>query len=137
MEQQLYVKNEKGRYVPYIEPEPPFDNVLYRKVKHGRKTMYVPQSMCSDRGLDEGVWVVIKNCYGKSYASGKYLYDCFLCMKASDIQDVELAKLGGMENLASFLSAHWEEIPKTNTSIHDFCRAIVGMLFKYKPNDGK
>lgn len=134
MEQQLYVKNEKGRYVPYIEPEPPFDNVLYRKVKHGRKTMYVPQSMCSDRGLDEGVWVVTKHCYGKSYISGKYLYDSFLCLKASDIQEMPLSKLGGMDKLANYLSHNWDKLPK-NKSQYELCQAIVGLLFEYTPNN--
>ena len=130
---QLYYKDEKGRYRVYQEPEPPFDNVLYRKVKRGSKISYEPQSMCSDKGLEEGVWVVTKNCYGKSFTSGKYLYDCFLCMKASDIQEMELSKLGGAQKLADYLSSHWNELPK-NVSPSDFCRAIVGILMKYKPN---
>ena len=63
--------------------------------------------------------------------------DMYMCQKASDIQDVSLAKLGGMEKLADYLSNHWNELPR-NTSTYDFCRAIVGMLFKYeKEKDGK
>ena len=131
MKEKLYVKNEKGRYVPYIEPEPPFENVLYRKVLRGKKIVYEPQSMCMDKGLEEGVWVVVKHLYGRSYSTGKYLYDSFLCMKASDIQEVELSKLGGMDKLADWLSHHWDELPK-NVSQYDFCRAIVGLLFQYE-----
>ena len=127
----LYVKNEKGRYEPYREPEPPYNNVLYRKVKRGNKILYEPQSMCSDKGLEEGVWVVVKNTYGKSYTSGKYLNDCFMCLKASDIQDVSLAKLGGMEKLANYLSFRWGDLPR-NVSQADLCRAIVGILFEYE-----
>ena len=63
----LYVKNEKGRYEPYQEPVPPFDNVLYRKVVRGKKVMYEPQSMRIVNCLDEGVWVVTKHIYSKSY----------------------------------------------------------------------
>lgn len=135
--QKLYYKDEKGRYRVYQEPEPPFDNVLYRKVLHGKKIVYEPQSMCIDKDLDEGVWVVVKNLYGKSYTTGKYLHDCFLCLKASDIQETPLSKLGGMDKLADWLSHNWEKLPK-QTSQYDFCRAIVGLLFQYEnKDDGK
>ena len=127
----LYVKNKKGRYEPYREPEPPYNNVLYRKVKHGNKTVYVPQSMRLSNEIGEGVWVVVKNTYGKSYTSGKYLNDCFMCLKASDIQEVSLAKLGGMEKLADYLSFRWGDLPR-NVSQADLCRAIVGLLFEYE-----
>ena len=89
----LYIKNKKGRYEPYREPEPPFDNVLYRKVQRGKKFVYEPQSMCIDKGLEEGVWVVVKHMYGKSYTTGKYLNDCFMLLKACDIQETPLSKL--------------------------------------------
>ena len=129
--QKLYIKLPNGRYQAYQEPEPPFDNVLYRKVLRGKKVIYEPQSMCSDKGLEEGVWVVTKLIYGKSYSTGKYLYDCFMCLKASDIQDVQLSKLGGMNKLADYLSHNWDKLPK-NKSQYDLCRAIVGLLFNYE-----
>ena len=129
--QKLYIKLPNGRYQAYREPEPPFDNVLYRKVLRGKKVIYEPQSMCSDKGLEEGVWVVTKLIYGKSYSNGKYLYDCFMCLKASDIQDVQLSKLGGMNKLADYLSCNWDKLPK-NKSQYDLCRAIVGLLFQYE-----
>lgn len=129
--QKLYIKLPNGRYQAYQEPEPPFDNVLYRKVLRGKKVIYEPQSMCSDKGLEEGVWVVTKLIYGKSYSNGKYLYDCFMCLKASDIQDVQLSKLGGMNKLADYLSCNWDKLPK-NKSQYDLCRAIVGLLFQYE-----
>ena len=127
----LYVKNEKGRYEPYREPEPPYDNVLYRKVMRGKKAVYEPQSMCSDKGLEEGVWVVTKHTYGKSYTRGKYLNDCFMCLKASDIQDTPLSKLGGMDKLADWLCHNWDRLPQ-DTSRYDLSRAIVGILFEYE-----
>ena len=70
-EQQLYVKNDKGRYEPYKEPEPPFDNALYRKYTYGKKTYYKPVSMGVEHDLGEGVWVVTKHTYGKSFSNGK------------------------------------------------------------------
>lgn len=135
--QKLYVKNDKGRYEPYQEPVPPYDNVLYRKVRHGNRTEYVQESMLLHQGLGEGVWVVTKHIYSKSYTNGKYLNDCFMCLKASDIQDVSLAKLGGMDKLADYLCHNWDKLPK-ETSHYDMCRAIVGLLFKYEEEkDGK
>lgn len=129
--QKLYIKNEKGRYEVYHDPEPPFDNVLYRKVKRGGKFVYEPRSMCLDIELEEGVWVVTKHTYGKSYASGKYLNDCFLCLKASDIQDVSLAKLGGMDKLADWLCHNWDRLPKGKSQYELAC-AIVGILMEYE-----
>lgn len=127
----LYIKNSKGKYEPYQEPEPPYDNALYRKVKRGSKVSYEPVSMLQTNDLTEGVWVVTKHIYGKSLSSGMYLRDCFMCQKASDIQDVSLAKLGGMDKLADHLMHRWDELPK-NASVYDLCRAIVGLLFQYE-----
>lgn len=124
--QKLYVKNEKGRYEEYREPVQEYDNKLYRKV--GKK--YEPCSMLMTDDLPEGVWVVTQHKYGKSFASGKYLYEKFMCMKASDIQDVSLAKLGGMDKLADYLSNNWDKLPK-NKSQYELCQAIVGLLFNY------
>ena len=120
----LYIKNKKGRYEQYREPEPPFDNVLYRKVQRGKKFVYEPQSMCIDKGLEEGVWVVVKHMYGKSYSTGKYLNDCFMLLKACDIQETPLYKLGGMDKLKKKKKNNGEKLPK-NTSQYDIYREIV------------
>ena len=124
--QKLYVKNEKGRYEEYREPVQEYDNKLYCKV--GKK--YELCSMLMTNDLPEGVWVVTKHKYGKSFASGKYLYENFMCMKAGDIQDVSLAKLGGMDKLADYLCHNWDKLPK-NSSQYELCQAIVGILFNY------
>lgn len=138
-QEKLYTKNKKtGRYEEYREPQPPFDNVRYRKYVYGKKTIYEPISMCLESDLEEGVWVVTKNRYGRSFVNGRYMLDCFLCLKASDIQPVSLAKLGGMEKLADWLCCNWERIPK-GESVYNLCRAIVGILMGYNENekDGK
>lgn len=133
--QKLYVKLPNGRYQAYKEPEPLFSNALYRKYVFGKKTYYKPVSLCLTKDLDEGVWVVVKHIYGKSYSTGKCLNDMFMCYKASDIQETPLSKLGGMEKLADWLCHHWDELPK-DKSQHDRCRAIVGLLFRYE-NESK
>lgn len=127
---QLYIKNDKGRYEEYHEPSQPYDNKLYRKV--GNK--YEPCSMLMTNDIGEGVWVVVKHMGCKSISNGKYLCENYMCMKAGDIQEVSLAQLGGLERLSHTLSRHWDELP-TNVSQYDLCRAIVGLLFKYKDED--
>ena len=127
MKQKLYIKNEKGRYEEYVEPVQEYDNKLYRKV--GKK--YEPCSMLMTNDLGEGVWVVTKHYGCRQISNGKYMLKNFQCYKASDIQDVSLAKLGGMNKLAHYLSQHWNELPR-DTSPYGLCQAIVGMLFNYE-----
>ena len=131
----LYYKDEKGRYREYQEPEPPFDNALYRKYVYGKKVYYKPVSMSIEKDLDEGVWVITKHTYGKSYSTGRYLRDCFMCQKASDIQEMPLSKLGGMDKLADWLCHNWDKLPK-DKSQYDLCRSIVGVLFQYENQNG-
>ena len=130
--QKLYIKNDKGRYEEYVEPVQEYDNKLYRKV--GKK--YEPCSMLMTNDLQEGVWVVVKDKYWRSMMNGKYLLEKYLCMKAGDLQEVSLAKLGGMERLAKHLSEHWHELPK-NSSPYELCQAIVGILLKYETERGE
>ena len=123
----LYYRNEKGRYEEYHEPVQEYDNKLYRKV--GNK--YEPCSMLMTDYLPEGVWVVTKHYGSRQISNGKYILENFKCYKASDIQDVSLAKLGGMNKLAHYLSRHWNELPK-DTNQYGLCQAIVGLLFNYE-----
>ena len=133
MKQKLYIKNDKGRYEEYVEPVQEYDNKLYRKV--GKK--YEPYSMIIPAdSLSEGVWVVVKSKSCRSMMTGKYLLEKYLCMKAGDLQEVSLAKLGGMERLAKHLSEHWHELPK-HSSPYELCQAIVGILFKYEAEKGE
>lgn len=131
--QKLYIKNAKGRYEEYKEPPSPYSNVLYRRIKIGNKVSYEPCSMLMTNDLGEGVWVVVKHKGCRSITSGLYMSEMYMCQKASDIQEVSLAKLGGMERLSEYLCQHWNELPR-NVSPHDLCRAIVGILFKYGEN---
>ena len=129
--QKLYVKLPNGRYEEYREPVQEYDNKLYRKVVRGSKAYYEPCSMLMTNDLPEGVWVVVKHKGSKSISNGKYLLENYMCLKASDIQDTPLSKLGGMEKLAHHLSQHWNELPR-DWSQYDLCRAIVGLLFQYE-----
>ena len=134
--QKLYVKLPNGRYEEYREPVQEYDNKLYRKVVRGNRVQYEPCSMLMTDDLPEGVWVVVKHRGSKSISNGKYMLENYMCMKAGDVQDVSLAKLGGMEKLAHHLSQHWNELPK-DWSQYDLCRAIVGLLFQYNKDKDK
>lgn len=51
----LYIKNDKGRYEPYKEPQTEIDYNIYRK--YGKK--YDPVGTCEPHtGLDDGIWLV-------------------------------------------------------------------------------
>ena len=134
--QKLYVKLPNGRYEEYREPVQEYDNKLYRKVVRGNRVQYEPCSMLMTDDLPEGVWVVVKHRGSKSISNGRYMLENYMCMKAGDVQDVSLAKLGGMEKLAHHLSQHWNELPK-DWSQYDLCRAIVGLLFQYNKDKDK
>ena len=120
-----------GKAETIRQPIQEYDNKLYRKVVRGSKVHYESCSMLMTNDLPEGVWVVVKHRGSKSISNGKYLYENYMCMKAGDIQEVSLAKLGGMERLSHYLSQHWNELPKNNSQ-YNLCRAIVGLLFEYE-----
>jgi hypothetical protein len=81
---QLYIKNEKGRYVPYNLPEPEVDNKLYRKI-NGK--YYAWEMDLRNDHLPEGVWVIVRHKSCTSFTSGKYLREQFMLEKASDIKE--------------------------------------------------
>ena len=128
--QKLYVKLPNGRYEEYREPKrPKTDNALYRRV--GKK--YEPVNMMMEcLSWQEGVFVVTKNRSAfqpDSWTSGDYLQEIFKLYKCGDIENVSIAKLGGMQKLADHLSRHWDEI--NGTSQYERCASIVAILMNY------
>ena len=122
----LYIKNEKGRYEPYKLPEPETDNKLSRKV-NGK---YYPWEMeLSRNSLPEGVWVIVREKSCTSYTSGSYMRERFRLDKASDIEEVSLAKLGSLEKLCRNVL---EELPSDyrNRTTDDLVHLIVGTIYK-------
>lgn len=99
MNQKLYIKNDKGRYEEYREPQE-VDNKLYRK-SNGK---YYPIAVDSSHDrLSEGVWVVYRIVGCKSIVSGKYLKDCYSVEKTSDLQPLNLtyAQLGAIDKVVN------------------------------------
>lgn len=127
----LYIKLPNGRYEEYSEPERPmYDNALYRRI--GKK--YEPVNMNLEcHSWQEGVFVVTKNHSAQqpdSWTSAEYLQQIFKLYKAGDIENVSIAKLGGMQKLANYLSTHWNEV--SGASQYERCASIVAILMNYK-----
>ena len=129
----LYVKKENGRYEEYHEPEPPkCDNALYRRI--GKK--YVPVRMQLEaNSWQEGVFVVTK-CHSSvqpdSWTNAEYLQQIFKLYRCGDIENVSIAKLGGMIKLADHLMKHWNEI--SGASTFERAASIVAILMNYETN---
>lgn len=127
----LYIKKGNGRYEPYVEPErPKYDNALYRRC--GKK--YEPVQMVLDTvSWQEGVFVVTRNrsaLQPDSWTSAEYLQKIFKLYKASDIENVSISKLGGMQKLADHLSRHWNEIDGAST--YEMAASVVAILMNYE-----
>ena len=134
MKKQLFYKNDKGRYVPYVEPErPKYDNALYRRI--GKK--YVPVNMHLEvNSWQEGVFVVSKchsAMYPDSWINAEYLQEIFKLYRCGDIENVSIAKLGGMKKLADHLLKHWNEIQ--GASVFERAASIVAILMNYEEKE--
>lgn len=123
---QLYIKNEKGRYEPYKLAEPEVDNKLYRKI-NGK--YYAWEMDLQNEHLPEGVWVITRHKSCTSYSNGKYLREQFRLDKASDIKNVDLATLGGLEKITKRVL---EELPSDyrNRTTDDLVHMIVGKIYE-------
>lgn len=132
MKKQLYIKNSKGRYEPYRPPEVEVDHKLYRKI-NGR--YYAWEMDLSNEHLPEGIWVITRHKSCTSFTSGSYLREQFRLDKASDIKEVDLATLGGLEKITRRVL---EELPNDYRSMttNDLVHIIVGKVFEINKENG-
>lgn len=126
----LYIKKENGRYEEYREPvRPECDNALYRRI--GKK--YEPVNMNLEcHSWQEGVFVVTKNwsaVHPDSWTNAGYLQEIFKLYRCGDIENVSIAKLGGMNKLADHLTKHWNDIE--GASVFERAASIVAILMNY------
>lgn len=125
MKPQLYIKN-KGKYEPYRPPEIEVDHKLYRKI-NGR--YYAWEMDLRNEHLPEGVWVITRQKSYASFTSGKYIREQFQLDKASDIKDISLAELGGLEKLTKEII---DTLPDNYRylSTNELVHVIVGKIYE-------
>lgn len=135
--QKLYIKNDNGRYEEY-KPKIKTDdgNLLFRKVK-GK---YVPCGRLNADIMNEGVWVVLSNLSycSRSVTRADYLKDLFQIQKVSDIEEVSIAKLGGLEKYYDYVASEWNKYYKDymlghewSPSNSDVIHFIISKVFEY------
>lgn len=126
----LYIKKENGRYEEYIEPKKPVakeDNAYYVK-RNGR---YIADGWYGpNHALPEGVWIVTKNKNSSGYINADYAEQIYNVHMASGLEEITLAKLGGLEKLTKYLCDNFKNIK--GDSIYEKCASIVGILARYK-----
>ena len=131
MKQQLYIKNEKGRYEPYKLPEPDVSDTVYRKI-NGK---YVPIGKeYSVDFLTEGVWVVTaRGCF----ASGKYLREIYDIDKVSDLQPPTIADIGAINQAAEYAIDELHKFEQKRRdegigiSVHECYQRVIGAAIGY------
>lgn len=134
--QQLYIKNEKGRYEPYEPPKVNVSDNLYVKV--GRK--YVPYGRrLNENYLTDGVYVVRcdKQCGMRSISSVGYLEECYRIDKVSNNYRITTEQMASLEDYSDYV---WKELQKLRSEKHtngyglstaDEIACIVGSVFKF------
>lgn len=136
--QKLYIKNEKGRYEEYKPERKTDDSGLYFRKVNGK---YMPCGRYEGHEMiGEGVWVVVSNLSmcSSQCTSGDYLKDLFQIHKVSGIEEVSIAKLGGLEKYYDYVASEWNKYYKDyvlghewSPSNHDAIHFIIGKIFEY------
>lgn len=67
------------------------------------------------------------------YKQHRLMQEIFRLYKAGDIENVSIARLGGMQKLAYYLSRHWSEV--IGSSIYERAASVVAILINYKEGD--
>lgn len=136
--QKLYIKNEKGKYEEF-KPELKIDDpdLFFRK----RGNKYIPCGISEQSTvLGEGVWVVLSNLslWSYSLSRGDYLKDLFQIQKVSGIEEVSIAKLGGLERYYEYVQSEWNKYYKQYMLAHewgpserDVIHFLIGKVFEY------
>ena len=142
--QKLYIKNEKGRYEEF-KPERKVDDPDLFFRKRGGKYIPCGKNEHLER-LSEGVWVVLSNLSycSRQMASADYLKDLFQIQKVSGIEEVSIAKLGGLEKYYDYVASEWNKYYKDymlghewSPSNSDAIHFIIGKVFEFNEKQKK
>lgn len=134
--QQLYIKNNKGRYEPYEPPKVNVADTLFLKVGN----RYIPYgTKLNTDYLTDGVYVVRSDKQGgmRSFASVGYLEECYRIDKVSRNHRITTEQLASLEDYSDFAL---EELRKLKIerldrsyglSTAEEVACIIGSVFKF------
>lgn len=142
--QKLYIKNEKGRYEEFKPERKTDDSDLYFRKVNGK---YMPCGRYEGHEMiGEGVWVVVSNLSmcSSQCTSADYLKDLFQIQKVSGIEEVSIAKLGGLEKYYDYVASEWNKYYKDymlghewSPSNSDAIHFIIGKVFEFNEKQKK
>lgn len=135
--QQLYIKNDKGRYEPY-NPKEIEDKNVYRKIRN----KYVPFAVVTKEvdWFQGGVFVVRSDKHSsiRSIAESEYLQECFRIDKIGNNYRILADQLASLMDYADFCA---EELRKHKMkrideygygiSTQEEIMCIIGSVFKF------
>lgn len=83
--------------------------------------------------IGEGVWVVLSNLSlcSRQCISGDYLKELFQIHKASNIEDVTISQLGGLERYFDYVMSEYIKNEKNFLSLDGFIHFIIGKVFEF------
>lgn len=134
--QQLYIKNDKGRYVPYEPPKVNVSETLFLKV--GNK--YVPYGRrLNEDYLTDGVYVVRSDKSGgiRGFATQGYLEECYRIDKVSKNYRITTEQLASLEDYSDYVL---KELQKFRSERHssgyglstaEEIACVIGSVFKF------
>lgn len=126
---QLYIKNGKGKYEPYKEPELP-DNNIYCKI--GNKYKPVGR-LCNHDYLNEGIWAVVKHKCSKQICRTDSAKEMFDIEKICNSQEANLAQICDLLKYQNYVI---QNIGDTNgLNLYDIVAKVIGLVFKYNINN--
>ena len=134
--QQLYIKNDKGRYVPYEPPKVNVSETLFLKV--GNK--YVPYGRrLNEDYLTDGVYVVRSDKSGgiRGFATQGFLEECYRIDKVSKNYRITTEQLASLEDYSDYA---WKELQKLRSERHsdgygissaEEIACVIGSVFNF------
>lgn len=134
--QQLYIKNDKGRYEPYEPPKVNVSDTLFLKVGN----RYIPYGKKLDTDyLTDGVYVVRSDKSGgmRSFASVGYLEECYRIDKVSSNYRITTEQLASLKDYSDYAI---EELRKLRSerctdgyglSTAEEIACVIGSVFKF------
>lgn len=134
--QQLYIKNEKGRYIPFEPPKVNVSDTLFLKV--GNK--YIPYGRrLNEDYLTDGVYVVRSDKSGgiRGFARQGYLEECYRVDKVTKNYRITTEQLASLEDYSDFA---FNELRKFRMERHtegyglstaEEVACVIGSVFKF------